>query len=364
MRKSVLFLLSLLAVFAMLLSACQPTAATGEDTGGDDGAEATDAPTEAAEEGDCADEDVFCVGLVTDVGEIDDKSFNQSAWEGVQRAEAELDAQVEFIETQDAKDYATNIALFANDGYDVIVTVGFALGEATLTAAAEYPDVQFIGVDQFQPAEVANVTGLLFNEDRAGFLAGALAAQLSESGTIAQVLGTDLIPPVVAFGTGYENGAKHINPDIEVLTTYHPGGLDVAFTDPEWGATTAAQAIEQGADVVFGAGGKTGNGALIEVAGHEGLYCIGVDSDQWETVPEAHPCLVSSALKLITPGVFDLIELANNGEFPGGNFFGEVGLAPFHDFDADIPQEVKDTMAEIDAALKDGSLETGYNPGG
>lgn len=365
MRKSVLFLLSLLAIFALLLSACQPAAGTGEDTGGDDGSEATEAPTEAVEEDvDCADEAVFCVGLVTDVGEIDDKSFNQSAWEGVQRAESELDAKVEYIETQDAKDYATNIALFADDGYDVIVTVGFALGEATLTAAAEYPDVQFIGVDQFQGETVANVTGLLFPEDRAGFLAGALAAQLSESGTIAQVLGTDLVPPVVAFGTGFENGALHINPDIEVLTTYHPGGLDVAFTDPEWGATTAAQAIEQGADVIFGAGGKTGNGALIEVAGNEGLYCIGVDSDQWETVPEAHPCLVSSAMKLITPGVFDLIELAQNDEFPGGNFFGEVGLAPFHDFDGAVSQEIKDALAEIDAALRDGSLETGYNPGG
>ena len=139
----------------------------------------------------------------------------------------------------------------------------------------------------------------------------------------------------------------------------------MAFTDPEWGATTAAQAIDtNGADVVFGAGGKTGNGALIEVASREGVYCIGVDSDQWETVPEAHPCLVSSAMKLITPGVFDLISAAKDGAFPTGNFVGSVGLAPFHDFDAQIPQEVKDRLAEIDAGLQDGSISTGYNPGG
>ncbi|MBK9051771.1 MAG: BMP family ABC transporter substrate-binding protein [Chloroflexi bacterium] len=316
-------------------------------------------------EADCADEDVLCVGLVTDVGEIDDKSFNQSAWEGAVRAQDELDATVEYIETQDAKDYATNIGLFADKDYDVIVTVGFAMGQATLEAAATYPDIQFIGVDQFQGETVANVAGLIFPEDKSGFLAGALAAMLSETGTIAAVLGTDLVPPVVAFKEGYEGGALYINPDINLVSTYHPGGLDVAFTDPEWGASTAAQAVDtNNADVVFGAGGKTGNGALIEVASREGVYCIGVDSDQWETVPEAHSCLVSSAMKLITPGVFDLINSANDGSFPGGNFVGAVGLAPFHDFDSQISQEIKDRLAEIDAGLQDGSISTGYNPGG
>ncbi|MAT97718.1 MAG: BMP family ABC transporter substrate-binding protein [Anaerolineaceae bacterium] len=319
---------------------------------------------EESAEGDCASEDVFCVGLVTDVGEIDDKSFNQSAWEGVLRAEEELGAQVDYIETSDAKDYGANIALFADAGYDVIVTVGFALGEATLEAAATYPDINFVGVDQFQGEAVDNVAGLIFNEDKAGFLAGALAGLLTETNTIAAVLGTDLVPPVVAFKEGYENGAEYVNEDINIISTYHPGGLDVAFTDPEWGASTSAQAIGQGADVIFGAGGKTGNGALIEVAGNEGLFCIGVDSDQWETVPEAHSCLVSSAMKLITPGVFDLISAANDGSFPAGNFVGDVGLAPFHDFDSVVSDDIKSQLDEINAGLQDGSLETGYVPGG
>ncbi len=185
---------------------------------------------------------------------------------------------------------------------------------------------------------------------------------MTKSGTIAAVLGTDLVPPVVAFKVGYENGAKFINPAINLISTFHPGGLDVAFTDPEWGATTAKQAMDQGADVVFGAGGKTGNGALIEVAGNEGKFCIGVDSDQWETVPEAHPCLISSAMKLITPGAFGLIELAKKDQFPAGNFFGAVGLAPFHDFERDIPKDVQEKLQEIDAGLKDGSISTGYAP--
>ena len=176
----------------------------------------------------------MCVGLVTDVGQVDDKSFNQSAWEGVLRAADQLGADVDYIETQAAKDYATNIGLFADNGCDVIVTVGFALGEATAIAAAEYPDVDFIGVDQFQGEAVDGVAGLIFPEDQAGFLAGALAASMSQSGIIAEVLGTDLVPPVVAFGEGYVNGAKYVNPDIEVIKTYHPGGIDTAFTDPEW----------------------------------------------------------------------------------------------------------------------------------
>jgi basic membrane protein A and related proteins len=340
--KKFYLVFAVLAIAALALSAC----------GG--------ASTDVSEDN-CASEEVLCVGLVTDVGEVDDKSFNQSAWEGVQLAVTELGAFSKYVETKDAKDYASNIGLFADKNYDVIVTVGFAMGDATLAAAAEYPEINFIGVDQGQwGGEVANVAGLIFPEDKAGFLAGALAAQVSETGTIAAVLGTDLVPPVVAFKEGYEAGALYINPDINLISTYHPGGMDVAFTDPEWGATTAKQAIDQGADVVFGAGGKTGNGALIEIASHEGVYCIGVDTDQWETVPEAHPCLITSAMKLITPGVFGLIQASVAGEFPGGNYFGTTGLAGFHDFDADVPQEVKDKLAEIDAGLLDGSISTGY----
>jgi basic membrane protein A len=351
-KKNIGLMIIVVLLLGLMLVACgggdaEPAAEGGEAAGGD-----------------CSSEDVLCVGLVTDVGEVDDKSFNQSAWEGAQQVASELGAQVEFIETKDAKDYGANIALFGDDGYDVIITVGFAMGEATAEAAAKYPDINFIGVDQFQGEPMDNLAGLIFNEDKAGFLAGALAGMLTESNTIAAVLGTDLVPPVVAFKEGYEAGAEYTNPDINLISTYHPGGMDVAFTDPEWGATTSKQALDQGADVIFAAGGKTGNGGLIETAGTDGAFCIGVDTDQWLTVPEAHPCLVSSAMKLITPGVFDLVELSTKGEFPPGNFIGTTGLAPFHDLDGDVSQEIKDKLAEIDAGLQDGSIETGYNPGG
>ncbi len=328
MYKKLALFVVLVMVFSVILAAC----------GG--GAE------------DCTSEDVFCVGLVTDVGEVDDKSFNQSAWEGVQQALNDGVAdKVEYIETKDAKDYGTNIALFADEGYDVIVTVGFGLGDATSAAAAEYPEVDFIGVDQFYEAALPNQTGLLFPEWKAGFEAGALAGMLTETKLLAGVYGTDLVPAVVAFAEGFADGAKYIDPEIEVITTYHPGGFATGFTDPEWGGATAKQAIEQGADVIFAAGGKTGNGGLIETANYDGVYCIGVDSDQWLTVPEAHSCLVSSSMKLIVPGVAELISASKDGNFPGTNYFGEVGLAPFHDFDGQISQEIKDTLAEINAAL-------------
>lgn len=331
-------LLSVLAAFILLVAAC----------GGSDSGDSAD--------GDCASDDFLCVGLVSDVGKIDDKSFNQSAWEGVQGSVAD---KFDFIETQDSNDYGTNIQTFIDQDYDVVVTVGFAIGEATVVAATANPDVNFIGVDQFQGAELPNLAGLIFPEQQAGFLAGALAGLMTESNTIAAVLGTDLVPPVVSFQQGYENGARYTNPDVDVISTFHPGGLDVAFTDPAWGADTARQAIDSGADVIFGAGGLTGNGALGEIAKEDGAaFCIGVDSDQWETVPEARPCLITSAMKLINPGVQGLIADAESGSFSGGNAIGEVGLADYHDFSSVIPQEVQDQIADLTPKVLSGEVAT------
>jgi len=356
-EKRFAIVVSLLLVFTLLLSACTATlpAAPAAESGSEAAAPAAD----------------IKIGLVTDVGRVNDRSFNQSAWDGVVQAGTALGLTegegFKYIETQDSKDYADNIQQFVEAGFDVVVTVGFALAEATTKAAQENPDIYFIGIDQFQGEALPNLTGLVFNEDQSGFLAGALAAQLNKTGTIAAVLGTDLVPPVVAFGQGYELGAKYINPDITVLTTYHPGEISQAFVDPEWGAATAKQALDQKADVIFGAGGSTGNGALQEVAAAPGagadVFCIGVDTDQWETLPAAHPCLVSSAMKLITPSVIDLINTyAADGTMTSGNYFGGAGLAPFHDFEEKIPQEIKDKLDEIAAGLADGSLTTGYQP--
>ena len=312
----------------------------------------------------CSREDVFCVGLVTDIGKINDKSFNQSAWEGVQQAQRELGAQVQYIETADPRDYAKNIATFGEAGYDVIVTVGFSLGEATAAAAITYPEVDFIGVDQFQSTIIEGVAGLNFPEDRAGFLVGALAALMSQSHQIGAVCGTDGVPPVWRLGEGYKAGAAHAdsltgtNTDVSVV--YHSND-DKAFIDPEWGAETARSMIEQGVDVVFGCGSLTGNGA-ITTAAQAGVFAIGVDSDQYLSMPAAAPRMLSSALKLITPGVFQLIKLSRDGSFPSGNYPGDVGYAPFHDLENEVPVQVKEMMEEIHAGLTDGSIMTNVPP--
>lgn len=340
--KKLYVLLAALLVAALILPACAPAQA------------------------DCTDEEVFCVGLVTDVGKINDKSFNQSAWEGVQRAESELGATVQYIETTDAKDYAKNIGTFGDAGYDVIVTVGFALGEATAAAAATYPEVDFIGVDQFQAETVDGVAGLNFPEDQAGFLVGALAAMMSESNKIGAVCGTDAVPPVWRFGEGYKAGAAYADgmsgETTEVFVVYHSDvGFDKTFTDPEWGASTAKSMMDQGADAIFGCGGITGNGA-ITAAAQAGAYAIGVDTDQYLTLPEAAPRMLSSAMKLITPGVFDLVKLSQEGNFPSGNYFGQAGYAPFHDLESEVPDDVKATMEQINAGLLDGSITTDVPP--
>lgn len=305
----------------------------------------------------CSSPGSLCVGLVTDVGVIDDKSFNESSWEGVTLSKQKLGTRVKYIETRDAKDYKANIRLFAENGYNVIVTVGFGLGEATNAAAIQYPHIKFIGIDQFQPKVLPNVAGLVFHEKKAGFKAGALAALLTKTNIISAVLATDMVPPVIAFKKGFESGARYINPEIKIISSFHPGGLDVAFTDPEWGASTTRQAISQGADVIFGAGGLTGNGALIEAASAKGVYCIGVDQDQFETLPAARPCLVSCAQKFIAPAVFELISLAAQDAFPSGNYFGEVGLSSFHTFEKDISDDVRQKLKEIDEKLKDGAIK-------
>ena len=309
---------------------------------------------------DCASEDVFCVGLVTDIGKVNDKSFNQSAWEGVQQAQKELGAQVQYIETTNTKDYAKNIAAFGDSKYDVIVTVGFGLDEATVAGAEAFPDTDFIGVDQFQTEVVDGVAGLNFPEDKAGFLAGALAALMSKSHRIGAVCAADSVPSIWRLGEGYNAGADYVDEAkgsaTQVSVIYHSND-DEAFVDPEWGAATAQSMIEQGADVVFGCGHATGNGAIIAAA-HTDAYAIGVDTDQYLTLPEAAPRLLSSAIKLITPGVFDLIRLSKDGVFPNGNYFGNVSYAPFHDLEYEVPAEVKAEMENINAGLFDGSIQT------
>ena len=344
------------AAAALVLAACGGSGGSSESSSSAGG---------GGGEGDCPGADAFCIGLVTDTGKVDDKSFNQSAWEGAIEAAQATGGYAKYIETVDPKDYATNIGQFVSGGYDVIVTVGFLMGEATVEAAKANTGVQFIGVDQFQAEEIANLTGLVFPEDKAGYAAGYLAGLMTKTNKIGAVLGTDTVPPVKLFGEGYKAGALAANPSAEVTLVYHEPNN--AFNDPEWGAAEAKKQLEQGYDIIFGAGGNTGNGALIEIAKAPGagetIFCIGVDTDQFFTVPEAAKCLLTSAEKKLTLGTKDLIVMAKDGKAPGGNYFGLTGLAPYHDTDAVVPEDVKVKVEEVIAGLDAGTIATNVTLG-
>jgi len=354
--KKLYYVFGLLIIASMVLAACG---------GGGGGA---DTPP------DCTQDDVFCAGLVTDVGKVDDKSFNQGCWEGLQQAQTDGNADyVQYVETTDSKDYGKNLATFADNGFDVIVTCGFNLGEDTYKAAQTYPNIKFIGVDQFIINDeahpdwpLANLVGLVYNEDQSGFLVGALAAMMSQSHQIGGVAGTDLVPPVWRYGEGYKAGAAYVDgmngTTTEVTVVYHSDvGFDKTFSDPEWGATTANAMMDKGVDVIFGIGGTTGNGGVVAAA-QRGLYGIGVDADQYFTLTEAAPRLITSAMKPLPPPIAELIGNAKNGSFESGLYFGPAGYAPGHDLDGEIPAEVKSTMETLLAGILDGSIKTDVPP--
>ena len=202
-----------------------------------------------------------------------------------------------------------------------------------------------------------------FPEDKAGFIVGYLGGYLTKSGKTAAIAGgPDSIPPVRKFIEGFAAGVAYAAKEQKkkypkASTVYYTGAN--AFNDPAWGASTAAQYLTQGYDVIFAAGGKTGNGGLARIAKKKGAFCIGVDTDQWNTVPEAQPCLVTSAMKLITKGVADVIATDVNGTWKGGNFFGAVGLAPYHDFANKVPAAVQKKVAALTPKVLSGAVDTG-----
>jgi basic membrane protein A len=360
--------MAILAALTLVLAACQG----GEgDLGlcraiGDATAPETPAP-DAAEPGSSD----LKIGLVTDVGTLDDRNFNQYSWEGVLRGVEIVGApEPQNVITTDSSDYADNIQSFVDEDYDVVVTVGFALGEATLAAATENPDVHFIGVDQFQAGDdfitgagLANYESLIFAEAQAGYLAGIVAASISESGQVAVIGGSGTIPPVVNYARGFENGAHSINADADVTITYISDDLTVAFNDPTQGKTFTDQFRQQNADVdvIFQVAGKTGNGVLQSVE-EGGIFGIGVDVDQWASTPDSAECIVTSAEKKLTLAVSDGIAAIGDGSPRAGNVpYGAdndgIGLAPFYQFEDLIDADTQTAIDDAFAGMADGSLD-------
>jgi basic membrane lipoprotein Med (substrate-binding protein (PBP1-ABC) superfamily) len=313
------------------------------------------------------------VCLVTDLGRVNDGTFNQFAHEGAETATDDFDLDYTFIETSSQADYARNIQTCLDEEFDAIVTVGFLIADATYAAAEANPDVYFIGVDQFFGSEaqppLPNLVGIQYREDQGGFLAGAMAAMMTESGIVAGVYGIN-IPPVVKFRNGFEQGVAYINEqdgtDVQTLGVYIDN-----FIAPDRGAAAAEQFIGEGADVIFGAGGPTGSGGISYAAANDTLV-IGVDQDEYlstfgEGETPGAENVITSAIKRVDLGVYDMIEALVNGEgFPESSLYilsaenEGITYAPAHD--ADVPEEVTARMDEILAGLADGSIETGVDP--
>ena len=325
------------------------------------GVTATAETTETSAAGGANGSDIK-VALVTDVGKVNDGTFNQFAYEGLQRAQEELGIQVDYIETQQPTDYERNLEQFASQDYNLVIGVGFLMGEAVQLVASRHPDVNFAIVDFAYETPPANVKGLVFEEDQAGYLAGTMAALLTKSNTIGVVGGIEQVPAVQKFVKGYEAGAKAQKSDITVRSVYLP-----SFTDPAAGAEAARSQISDGADVIFGAGGQTGSGA-IQGAAAQGALVIGVDQDEYNTTfkggsVEGADKLVTSAIKRVDNAVFDTIKSAVDGAFSNELYVGNVAnggidYAEAHDASATVTAEIKAQVDKIKQGLGDGSIKT------
>jgi len=307
------------------------------------------------------------VGLVTDVGRIDDGTFNQYAYEGLKRCAEEQAIEFDVIQTESQVDYEANIRRLIERGCAFIVTVGSTAGSAVERLAMRYPAVHFIIVDHEPLPESRNVTGLVFAEDQAGFLAGALAGLMTERETVGFVGGMD-VAPVRKFQQGFEHGVEFTNRRANVVQVYTD-----SFTDQKTGEKAAGELVGQGADVIFAAGGLSGS-AAIQAAAQRGAWAIGVDQDEWVTTfrggesPGAER-LLTSAIKRVDQAVYTAVTRAVQGKLHSGVLRFDlgvdgVGLAPYHMADTAIPSEVRGQILEVAEGLRTGRVHTRVGPQG
>jgi basic membrane protein A len=345
-----LLVLLVTLVLALVAAGCGGDDDDGDAGEGDTSAATDDAATEETEP--------IRVGLVTDIGGLNDRGFNSLANQGLERAASELGAEIRVLESKSDADYIPNLSTLAEEGFDLVISVGFLMGEATHTAAEEFPDTSFAiidnayggeGCEETNTCELPNLQGLLFKEQETGYLAGYLAGLVTESNTISSVGGIK-IPPVDRFIAGYQAGAKASNPDVTTLNGYSEDFVDQAKCKE-----LALDQIAEGSDIVFQVAGGCGLGAL-DAAQEEGVWGIGVDADQ--AFLGAH--VLTSALKRVDEAVFQTIQAVADGSFEGGGvtLFGlaedGVGLG---EFSPDAPQEaVDEALAQVDGIVS-GEIE-------
>ncbi|BAS27166.1 BMP family lipoprotein [Limnochorda pilosa] len=309
----------------------------------------------------------FRVGMVTDVGGIDDKSFNATSWEGVARAIRELGVDGRFLESQQQTDYARSIQEFLSQKYDLIVTVGFLLGDATKQFAQQNPNSKFAIVDFAYEQPIPNVRELTFATDQAAFLAGYAAAGVTKTGVVGTFGGIP-IPTVTIFMRGFEAGVKHYNQvhgmNVEVLGWNSKSGQGLFagnFESTDDGRRLAEALFDEGADIVMPVAGPVGLGAAA-AAKDRGLMLVGVDTDWYVSAPEFKETLLTSVMKKMDVAVYDTIKAAMDGTFEGGAYVGTlandgVDIAPFHDYEDRVPASLKTELEQIRQQLIDGTLK-------
>jgi len=338
MSKKLLVIVSVLMVAVFVLSAC---------------AKSTSAGFKACE--------------VTDTGGVDDKSFNATAWKGAQDAAKELKVEAKYLESKEVADFEKNINAFIEEKCDIIITVGFLLGDATKAAAEANPNTKFSIVDYGYSPVIPNVVGQAFQTDEAGFLAGYLAAGVSKTGKVGTFGGMN-IPTVSIFMDGFARGVTYYNEKhgTAVVTL----GWDTAtkdglftndFSDQQKGNEMAVSLMDEGADVILPVAGPVGLGAAAAVKARGNAYIIGVDSDWFLTAPDYADITLTSVMKLMDVTTFNVIKSAVDGTFKGGSAIGNlanggVALAPFHNLDGMVSAELKAELEAIKADLIAGKI--------
>ncbi len=303
--------------------------------------------------------------MVTDVGGLGDKSFNDLSYAGLQRAESELGVEIEALESKEPTDYENNITQLVNAGYSPVFAVGFLMTDTVTKLAPQFPDTTMAGIDIFFEKPEANVIGLNFKEQEAAYLAGVVAGMLTtmpdvddriNDKKVVGFVGGMEIPPVQRFEIGFKEGVKSVAPDVEVKSIYTG-----SFTDQQKGIESGKNLIEGGADIVFAAAGQTGNGTFSACQDGKALF-IGVDADQYETLDQPGDTIITSAMKRVDNAVFQTVQAAVDKNLKTGEnaLFGlkedGVGLAPYHDWETKMPQEIKDAVDKASAAVIDGSV--------
>ena len=297
-------------------------------------------------------DDQLKVVMITDVGGVNDQSFNQSAWEGLGKAKEDLGVDVSYIESNQESDYAANIDMAVDQEADLVIGVGYKLEKAIGDAAKMYPNNKFAIVDSdFGGNMPENVTGITFKAEEASYLVGLVAGKMTESKKVGFVGGMEG-QLIESFEAGFTAGVKAANPEVEVLSQYANN-----FADAAKGKAIASQMISSGVDIVFHAAGDTGNG-VIEAAKEAGKKAIGVDRDQNDIAPET---VITSAVKRVDNGVYTTVKNLLDDKFEGGKVatygLNEDGVGIAETTKEDVDPSVLEFVNEQGEKIKKGEVK-------